>query len=95
MTAGRDGGGNEVVRFPVGPGKRWKNRLGRGAVPCEVSGRWLVLPDTAQDVGGRHLMFVDIMTMDGAGTRRKLCQLCLSLEDLQETLKGVQTKSPS
>jgi hypothetical protein len=62
-----------------------------------VSGRWLQFREDAQrvDFGDGRLttaVFVDVMT-DGNGERpRKICDLCITLEDLQAALNNVRVK---
>ena len=84
----RDG---KIHRFPVDGERRYKNRLGRHAVPCLVSGRYLQFPEISEVVSGGSYMFVDVMAMaiEGEGKPRKLTRLCISKEDLMAALEQV------
>ena len=84
----------KIYRFPVNGERRYKNRLGRHAVPCLVSGRYLQFPETSEVVEGASYMFVDVMAMAviGEGKPRKLCRICISKEDLIAVLEQVDKK---
>jgi hypothetical protein len=86
-----------TIRFPVSPLQRVKNRRGKHGVSCMVSGRWLRFREEAErfDFGDGQrstAIFVDVMT-DGSGDEpRKICDLCITLEDLQATLSRIRVK---
>jgi hypothetical protein len=86
---------DEVSRFPIGGFQRWQNALGKRAVPCIVSNRWLQFPERSDrfedgDYPDGDYMFVDVMTTADAGqTRKKLCTLCISKADLLAALGEV------
>lgn len=83
-----------VIRFPNSSMQRTKNRRGKRGVPCMVTDRWLQFREQAEPVDfgdgkRRTVVFVDVMT-DITGESRKLCELCLCLEDLQSAIGNVK-----
>ena len=82
---------NNVRHLHFDPHVRRRNRLGKRAVPCEVSDRWLELPETSDAVPGMgDMMIVSVMTNAFAGPR-KLCELTISREDLVKALANVKS----
>ena len=79
----------KVTRFPIKGYQRWRNRLGKRAVPCNVTDRWLQFPERSDSMKEGHFMFVYIMTMPDGENARKICQLCVTKEDLLAALKEV------
>lgn len=59
---------------------------------CEVSSRWLQFSETATLVGGEPLLFVNVMTLNSDDQEKKICQLVLSKDDLQQILSRVVLK---
>jgi hypothetical protein len=86
---------NELRRFPIGGFQRWHNALGKRAVPCIVSHRWVQFPETSDrfedgDYPDGDYMFVNVMTTaDGGQTHKKLCTLCISKADILAALSEV------
>ena len=81
---------DKIVRFPVNAEKRIENRRGKHSVSCKVTNRWLSFEETAQKVhfGDGEIgtaIFVYVMTDTGEKPRR-ICELCITLEDLQRVL---------
>jgi hypothetical protein len=72
----------------VSSSKRRMNRMGRLAVSCEVSERWLKFGDS-QFVGGTTLVMADVMTRDAVGNPIKLCGLVLDTKEIQRVLSEV------
>ena len=87
MLSGASMSKDKVTRFPIE--SVGANRLGKRAVPCIVTSRWLQLPEKADNRSDGHYMFVDVMTTPDGETRAKLCTLCISKEDLRAALKEV------
>jgi hypothetical protein len=79
----------KVTRFPIGGYQRWRNRLGKRAVSCIVTDRWLQFPEKSDRLQGGSYMSVDVMTMPDGKHARKLCSLCISKEDLLSVLSKV------
>jgi hypothetical protein len=91
---------DKVRRFPIGGYQRWRNSLGKRAVPCIVSSRWLQFPQQSDrfedgDYEDGHYMFVDVMTMFSGEKQKKLCTLCISKEDIRAALEEVDRSSAS
>lgn len=86
---------DKVVRFPIKGYERWKNRLGPRAVPCHVTLRWLQFPEQSDHLKDGHYMFVDVMTRGSDDTDKKICQLCISKEDILAALGAVDAKPKS
>ncbi len=82
---------NKIIKIPINREQRLINENGQGYVPCEVSSRWLQFPNESQIVDGKELMFVDVMTYDINQEKRKICNLCLSREDIIRALYNVKT----
>jgi hypothetical protein len=92
----RYGVSEEVKRFPIGGFQRWHNVLGKRAVPCIVSHRWLQFPERSDrfedgDYPDGDYMFIDVMTTAAARghAQKKLCTLCISKADLLAALAEV------
>ncbi len=81
---------NKIIKIPINREQRLINEHGQGYVPCEVSGRWLQFPNESQVVDGKELMFVDVMTYDINQNIRKICNLCLSREDILRALNNIK-----
>ena len=83
---------DKVARLPIKWYTRLKNKLGKGAVPCMVSGRWLQFP---AESGGffqeREYIVMNVMTTDVNDKDRKLCELVVTREDLLDAINSVKT----
>ncbi len=84
---------SDVTRFPNTWKQRHKNLLGKHSVPCMVSARWLrFVPESSAFESGEDFITVDVMTgFPGKTDVRKLCQLMILREDLNEVLRKVKT----
>ncbi|MEP1199295.1 hypothetical protein [Tateyamaria sp.] len=82
---------NDVTRFPVKTWERIKNRRGKRSVSCIVTDRWLRFSEHADQISAGTVVFVDVMTDAGEG-ERKLCELCIPLEELAEAVKNIEIK---
>lgn len=83
----------KVVRIPINSMTRLKNKLGKGAVPCQVSDRWLKFPtESAGHFGGGEFIVLDVMTLDKNESQRKICELVVTREDLLSAINGVKDK---
>jgi len=68
-------------------------RLGKLRLQCEVSDRFLSLPESSDAFpDGRDLMFVDVMTRNVDGDVHKICELILDRHDITEALARVKSK---
>lgn len=84
----------EIKQFPIDGFQRWRNTLGKRAVPCIVSNRWLQFPEKSDrfedgEYPDGDYMFVDVMTTTAGQTQKKLCTLCISKDDLLAALTEV------
>ena len=78
---------NDTIRFPMNSIDRIRNRRGKRSVSCTVSGRWLRFRDDVYRGPGETLVFIDVMTeTDPDKESRKLCDLCISVEELKKVL---------
>ncbi|HBA71222.1 MAG: hypothetical protein A2X82_17660 [Geobacteraceae bacterium GWC2_55_20] len=83
----------KVVRIPINSMTRMKNKLGKGAVPCQVSDRWLKFPaESAGHFGEGEFITLDVMTLDKNERPRKICELVVTREDLLSAINGVKDK---
>lgn len=78
------------IKIPITYDQRIRNFRGKGYVPCEISSRWLQFPEQSAMVGGKELMFVDIMTYNQDGEDKKICNLCIFREDILGALSTVK-----
>jgi hypothetical protein len=80
-----------VTRFPINSTTRRRNRLGKLAVPCQVTDRWLQLGATSTIVAGAEFISLDVMT-DSSDARRKICSLIITRADLENALSKVRLR---
>ena len=80
---------NKIVRLPINWKQRMINQYGKGYVPCEVSNRWLQLPENCSD---EKYMEVSVMTLDKEEKPKKICDLILSKEDIIRAVNNIKTK---
>ncbi|MGC6173229.1 hypothetical protein [Lacrimispora sp. 38-1] len=79
---------NKITKFPISFKQKQYNKYGTGYIPCEISDRWLQFSDTFDENLG--LVFVDVMTNTENGSPRKLCSLCLNINDLKNELSKIK-----
>ena len=83
----------KIVKIPISPLTRYKNRLGKNAVPCVVSNRWLKFPVKS---GGHfedgEYISLDVMTLDKDEKPKKICELIVTRESLLSAINGVKNK---
>ena len=73
-----------IIKNPVSFSQRAHNIHGTGYVPCYVSDRWLQFSDTFSKNNG--FVFVDVMTLGADELPRKICSLCLDINELKAEL---------
>lgn len=84
----------KVVRIPINSMTRLKNKLGKGAVPCQVSERWIKFPaKSSGHFGDGEYIVLDVMTLDKNEKQRKICELIVTREDLLSAIHGVKDKN--
>ncbi|MCL5037972.1 MAG: hypothetical protein M1269_12800 [Chloroflexi bacterium] len=81
---------NKIIRFPLNSKQRAINEMGQGYVPCEVSTRWLQFDEFSSLCAEEEFMSVSVMTYDKNEKPRKICDLIITREDLERTLKYVK-----
>lgn len=69
--------------------RRRRANLNEGKAPCQVSGRWLQFPAQVHEFKAGTFLAAALMTVDGDGKPRKLCELVLVKEDLLELMARV------
>lgn len=78
----------KISQFPISFKEHTYNLHGTGYVPCAVSERWLQFGSTYDQT--LNLVFVDVMTIDSKNDPKKICSLCLNLEDLKRELEKIK-----
>lgn len=81
----------KIIKFPVNYSQRIKNQMGKGYVPCVVSGRWLQFPK--KSCGRFHdgeYIEVSVMTTGADDKPKKLCDLIITREDILNALSSVE-----
>ena len=67
-----------------------KNRVGKFAVPCQVTDRWLQFAPASADVEGGEFITIDLMT--GQDTQRRLARVVVTRTDLRDMLARIRLK---
>ena len=83
---------NKVIKIPISASQRWKNRFGRYGVPCMISQRWLQFSETSSAFADEEAIWLDVMTIDSKDKPMKICELCITREDLMKVLNSIQKK---
>lgn len=81
---------DKITRFPIKAWERERNRRGKGSVSCAVSSRWLRMSKQDAKQGFGTPVWVDVITDAGDG-EKKLCTLCLTVEELEAALQFVKS----
>ena len=79
---------SKIIRIPVSRSEREHNIHGTGYVPCNVSDRWLQFSDTYDKE--LNLVFADVMTLDHNEKPKKICTLCLDVNELKAELAKIK-----
>ncbi len=62
---------SKIIEIPISYRIRSKNRLGKGAVPCVVSGRWLKFPAVSSgDFKEGEYILMKVMTKGKNGKKK-------------------------
>ena len=80
----------KVTRFPISGSKRRKNSLGKLAVPCQVSDRWLQFSKISSVLQDGDFVTLEVKTGGYSDRGRKLCELIVTREDLLAALENVK-----
>ncbi|MGH7183616.1 MAG: hypothetical protein ACREJN_16795, partial [Nitrospiraceae bacterium] len=81
---------DDVIHLPIKGYQRAKNQVGRHAVRCTVSGRWLQFPKQGSiycEEG--ELMRLHVMTEGRDEKDRIICELVVTREDLLRVIAAV------
>lgn len=83
---------SKITKFPIGGFTRRKNKLGKFAVTCQVSDRWLDFAPTSAELQSGEFITIDVRTggYSGKDKERKLAQLIVTREDLMNVLERVK-----
>jgi hypothetical protein len=81
---------DKIKRFPIKSWERERNRRGKGSASCFVTGRWLRFSKQKEKQEFGTPVWVDVMT-DTGEEERKICRLCLTVEELEKALKFVSS----
>jgi hypothetical protein len=82
---------SKITRIPISSHTRLKNTLGKLAVPCIVSSRWIKFhPESAGPYEEGEYIIMNVMTSDKNDHDRKVCELVVTREDLLSALNSVK-----
>lgn len=79
----------KITKFPVKAWERVQNRRGKRSVSCAVSDRWLRFSEKGDPMDWGTPVWLDVMS-DVSGDERKLCTLCVTVEELERALKYIK-----
>jgi hypothetical protein len=83
---------DKIIQFPTKSKERRKNRLGKRAVPCLISDRWLQFAKDVHPLKDGDYVFLDVMTRANGEKERKICQLCVSKQDVIAAIEALDAK---
>lgn len=85
---------SKVTEIPISFRTRSKNSLGKGAVPCLVSGRWLKFPAVSSGhfKDGEYIL-MKVMTKGKDGKDKIICKLVVTREDMLKAVNSIQSPS--
>jgi hypothetical protein len=86
---------DSILRFPIKTWRRIRNQRGKRSVSCHVTDRWLKFDETAKkmDLGNGEsgtLVRVLVMTDASGESSRRICELCITLEELQSAAGNIR-----
>jgi hypothetical protein len=79
----------EIFKFPIDLFRRIANRRGARSVSCLATDRFIRFSREWQRTRHGNAVFIDVMT-DGNGNERKICSLCITVEELRKVLDQVE-----
>jgi hypothetical protein len=80
---------DKISQFPTTSWERWKNRLGKRAVACVVTDRWLQFGEASTPIRVGDVVCLDVMTRPDGETTRKICRLWVSKQDLLAAISEI------
>lgn len=66
-------------------------RRGEGFVPCQITERWLQFDKHCEP--DLDYIRVDVMTRDAEGQAKKLCNLCIRMQDVACAIENAKSHS--
>ncbi len=82
---------DKPIEFPIHEAQRRRNRLGKKAVACLASERWIKFPKkSAGSLEAGEVIKLSIMTGSDAAGSRKVCDLVVTREALLSALEAVK-----
>lgn len=83
---------NNIIKFPISESQIFRNLRGEFAVPCEVSERWLAFDPTSSQLQSGEFLSLSVMTLATNGSKKKLCDLFITRENLLEVISKIKPK---
>jgi len=81
----------KVSEIPITHHTRLKNRLGKGAVPCLASDRWLQFPEVSSGhFKAGEFILLRVMAKGKNEKEKTICRLLVTREDLMEGINAVK-----
>lgn len=80
-------------RLDISAARKLKLTLATGKVECQVSGRWLQFPNNAPQFPDGAYFIVNVMTQSETGADRKLCELVVRKQDLEQAISQVHIEA--
>lgn len=80
---------DKIIRIPITYSERKKNQMGDGYVPCYISSRYLMIQGVSK-CNDETIMMFDVMTENDKGVSRKICEMAIDINDLNEAIKKVK-----
>ncbi len=78
---------SKITEIPISYLTRSKNRLGKGAVPCVATGRWLEFPPVSSGhFKEGEFILLKVMTKDKNNRDKIICKLVITRENLLDAI---------
>lgn len=85
-----------IKKFPISHYKKFLNKMGRGYVPCQISGRGIIFPEKSyRQPNDGEFIEIDIITHPNSLEEdpKKICHLVITREALERALARVKTNT--
>lgn len=80
----------KIIKIPISNKQRIYNSHGQGYVPCKISNRFLQFEETYCE--SNNYVFVDVMTNGYDENPKKICNLCIDLNDLKNAISKLKPR---
>ncbi|MBI5604274.1 MAG: hypothetical protein HY879_13075 [Deltaproteobacteria bacterium] len=81
---------SKIIGIPISYLTRSKNRLGKEAVPCVASCRWLEFPPVSSGhFKDGELILLRVMTKDKSNRDKIICRLVTTRENLLDVINSI------